>query len=110
MGFPNPDPAAPNDSQSFITAIATRALVFIQADNPDIGLMSFVAVGMAEVSTCEITVEPGQHIEKGEEMGMFHFGGSTHCLIFRPETKVTFNTNATIHSDVALHAPIAVIG
>jgi phosphatidylserine decarboxylase len=110
MGFPNPDPAAPNDSQSFITALATRALIFIQADNPDIGLVCFIAVGMAEVSTCEITIEPGQHIKKGDEMGMFHFGGSTHCLVFRPETKVTFNPAYAINSDVPLHAPIAVIG
>ena len=81
----------------------------MQADNPDIGLMCFIAVGMAEVSTCEIAVEPGQHIKKGDEMGMFHFGGSTHCLIFCPETKVTFNPNYTINSDVALYSPIAVI-
>jgi len=110
MGFPDPDPSAPNDSQSFITAIATRALIFIQADNPNIGLMCFIAVGMAEVSTCEITVEPGQHIKKGDETGMFHFGGSTHCLVFRPETNVTFNPDYGINSDVPLHAPIAVIG
>ena len=109
-GFPNPDPAAPDLSQSFITALATRALIFIQADNPDIGLMCFMAVGMSEVSTCEITVEQGQHINKGDEMGTFHFGGSTHCLIFRPETKVTFNPDYAINSDVPLHAPIATIG
>jgi len=72
--------------------------------------MCFIAVGMAEVSTCEITVEPGQYIKKGDEMGTFHFGGSTHCLVFRPETKVTFNPDYAINSDVPLHAPIAVIG
>lgn len=43
---------------------------------------------MDEVSTCEITVKEGQHVEKGDETGMFHFGGSTHCLIFRPGVKL----------------------
>ncbi len=85
------DPAGPNDSQGYITEVATRGLIFIEADNPDIGLMCFMAVGMAEVSTCDIRVFEGQHIEKGQEIGMFHFGGSTHCLIFRPEVDIEFD-------------------
>lgn len=85
------DPAGPNESQAYITEVATRALVFIEADNPDIGLMCVMFVGMAEVSTCDVTVYEGQHVEKGDELGMFHFGGSTHCLIFRPEVKLEFD-------------------
>ena len=46
------DPAGPNDSQAYITEVATRALIFIEADCPGIGLMCVMAVGMAEVSTC----------------------------------------------------------
>lgn len=85
------DKSAPNDSQAFLTAVATRAVIFIEADNPKIGLMCFIAVGMAEVSSCEITVAVGDRLKKGDPLGMFHFGGSTHCLIFRPETKVKFH-------------------
>lgn len=69
--------------------MATRALIFIKADNPIIGLMCVVAVGMAEVSSCEITVRPGEHVNKGSQLGMFHFGGSTHCLVFHPGVKLT---------------------
>ncbi|KAK5290588.1 hypothetical protein LTR99_011043 [Exophiala xenobiotica] len=69
--------------QGYLTATATRAIIFIQADNPAIGLMAVLAVGMAEVSTCDITVQQDQAVEKGEQIGMFHFGGSTHCLLFR---------------------------
>ena len=76
---------------AFLTATATRAVIFIEADNPKIGLMCFMAVGMAEVSSCEITVKEGQRIGKGDELGMFHFGGSTHCLIFRPDVKLEFD-------------------
>jgi len=110
MGFLNPDgpdPSAPNLSQGFITQVAARALVFIQADNPAIGLMCFVAVGMAEVSTCEATVAPGQVIKKGQELGMFHFGGSTHCLVFRPQTKVTFDPDYPVGTAVKLNVAIA---
>ena len=53
--------------------------------------MAFIAVGMSEVSSDEITVRVGQHINKGDQLGMFHFGGSTHVLLFRPETNVKFN-------------------
>ena len=85
------DPAGPNDSQGYITEVATRALIFIEADNPDIGLMCVLPVGMAEVSTCQITVYEGQHVRKGDQIGMFHFGGSTHCLIFRPGVNLEFD-------------------
>lgn len=85
------DPAGPNESQAFITEVATRALIFIQADNPDIGLMCVMFVGMAEVSSCDPSVYVGQHVNKGDQLGMFHFGGSTHCLIFRPQVKLNFD-------------------
>ena len=85
------DPAGPNDSQGYIAEIATRALIFFESDNPKIGLMCFVAIGMAEVSSCEITVEEGQTVKKGDPIGTFHFGGSTHCLIFRPEVELDFD-------------------
>jgi phosphatidylserine decarboxylase len=85
------DPAGPNDSQAYITEVATRALIFIEADNPDIGLMCVMFIGMAEVSSNEITVYEGQHVNKGDQLGMFHFGGSTHCLIFRPQVQLEFD-------------------
>ncbi len=85
------DPAAPNDSQGYITEVATRAMLFIEADNPAIGLICVLPVGMAEVSSCEITVYQGQHVKKGDELGMFHFGGSTHCLMFRPGVRLDFD-------------------
>ena len=85
------DPAGPNESQGYITEVATRGLVFIEADNPAIGLMCFIAIGMAEVSTCDIEVFDGQHVKKGQQIGMFHFGGSTHCLLFRPGVNLTFD-------------------
>lgn len=94
QGFANteggPDAAAPNNSQAYITGVAARAVIFIEADSRDIGLMGFVAVGMCEVSSNEITVTEGQHVNAGDQLGMFHFGGSTHCLLFRKRVEVVF--------------------
>ncbi|HYL97563.1 MAG TPA: phosphatidylserine decarboxylase family protein, partial [Blastocatellia bacterium] len=83
------DPAGPNDSQGYIAHVATRALIFIEADNPAIGLLCIVLIGMAEVSSCVLKradgsrLEEGQTVKKGEQIGYFQFGGSTHCLVFR---------------------------
>lgn len=77
--------------QTYVSHIATRVAVFIQADNEDIGLMVFLGVGMGEVSSCQMTVERGQYVKKGQQIGMFHFGGSTYCLLFRPKVKIEFH-------------------
>ena len=92
------DEASPDKSQGYICQVAARAVMFIEADNPRIGLMCFVAVGMAEVSTCEINPDliptpgmPPKRVKKGQEIGMFHFGGSTHCLLFRNGVNIKFD-------------------
>ena len=76
----------PQNSQSYLAHVATRAIILMQADNPAIGLTAVVPVGMSEVSSCVIhpDLTPGRHIAKGDELGHFQFGGSTHCLVFRP--------------------------
>ena len=75
--------------------------------------MCFMAVGMAEVSTNEITVYQGQHVKKGEQLGMFHFGGSTHCLFFRPEVKLRWHLHGQKPGldavNIPLHAKIATV-
>jgi len=105
------DPSGPNMSQGYLAEIAARGLIFIEADNPDIGLMCFVAIGMAEVSTCDIRVFEGQRVEKGQELGMFHFGGSTHCLLFRPGVELEFDLHGQVpgldSSNIPLNAALA---
>jgi phosphatidylserine decarboxylase len=107
------DPAGPDESQAYITALATRALIFIEADNPDIGLFCLMPVGMVEVSSCEITALEGQHVKKGDQLGMFHFGGSTHCLIFGPQVKLEFDMHGQtpgLHCDnIKLNERIATV-
>ena len=89
-GTPHPDEGGDDASQGYISAVATRGVIFIQADNPDIGLMCMIQIGMAEVSSVDITMKTGVPFKKGDQLGMFHFGGSTHCLIFGPWLKLQF--------------------
>lgn len=63
------DPHGETTSQEYLSCLATRALIFIESDNPKLGVVAFVGIGMTEVSTCDITVKVGQHVNKGDELG-----------------------------------------
>jgi phosphatidylserine decarboxylase len=80
------DPTDQNHSEGYITHVQTRAIIIIESDDPKIGLVCVMPVGMVEVSSCIIheKIKPGHHVKKGDELGYFQFGGSTYCLVFRP--------------------------
>jgi phosphatidylserine decarboxylase len=106
------DSAGPTNSQGYIAHVATRALIFIEADYSGIGLMCFVAVGMVEVSSCVLVdregkpLEEGQKVEKGDQLGYFQFGGSTHCLVFRPGVISEFATEAIPQGEHGEASPV----
>jgi phosphatidylserine decarboxylase len=91
-----PDAVEPQNSQGYLAHVAARAIILIEADDPVIGLLAFVAIGMSEVSSCVLgpAVAPGATVAKGEELGYFQFGGSTHCLVFRPGVIADFSLGA----------------
>ncbi|PPQ80975.1 Tryptophan decarboxylase (PsiD) [Panaeolus cyanescens] len=74
-------------SLAYFSNIAARQIMFIEADNKDIGLIFLVFIGMTEISTCEATVSEGQHVNRGDDLGMFHFGGSSFALGLRKDCK-----------------------
>jgi phosphatidylserine decarboxylase len=90
------DAVEPMNSQSYLAHVATRAIVLIEADDPIIGLMAVVLVGMSDVSSCLIDpkLTSGYHLSKGEELGYFQYGGSTECLVFRPGAIAEFTLAA----------------
>lgn len=102
------DPASPNDSQGYLAHVATRAIIYIEADDPKIGLMVMMPIGMAEVSSCVLLdqIKEGCRVQKGEELGYFQYGGSTHCLIFRPGVIKEFNVQ--VGQDVKMGQAIAI--
>lgn len=100
------DPASPNMSQGYLAQVASRGIIYIQADNPAIGLMCFVSIGMSEVSSNEITVTEKKRVKKGDQLGMFHFGGSTHLLIFRPGVNIEFDTKGQTPGLDTINIPV----
>ena len=105
------DSVEPTNSQAYIAHTAARAIILIEADNPVIGLVALVPVGMSDVSSCIIdpSITSRYHVAKGEELGYFQFGGSTYCLIFRPGVIADFAL-AAIPQPHDPHAPLMLVG
>ncbi|KAI9370270.1 Phophatidylserine decarboxylase-domain-containing protein [Aspergillus egyptiacus] len=103
------DPLALMTAQEYLSCVATRAIIFIECDKPAVGLMAFLGVGMCEVSTCDITVSEGQHVRKGDQLGMFHFGGSTHCLLFRKGVQMEGFPSTDLQRNLAVNSRLAVV-
>jgi len=69
-------------------------------------------VGMAEVSSCVLVdqegnpLKEGQKVEKGDQLGYFQFGGSTHCLVFRPGVISEFAVEAMPQGEHGQASPV----
>ncbi|MDQ1352544.1 MAG: phosphatidylserine decarboxylase [Acidobacteriota bacterium] len=58
------DPSGPDLSQGYIAHTAARAMIIIDTKDNKIGYVAVMPVGMAEVSSCEITVGVGKNVNK----------------------------------------------
>eukprot|EP01130_Rhizamoeba_saxonica_P012055 TRINITY_DN5044_c0_g1_i1.p1 TRINITY_DN5044_c0_g1~~TRINITY_DN5044_c0_g1_i1.p1 ORF type:complete len:445 (+),score=120.67 TRINITY_DN5044_c0_g1_i1:33-1367(+) len=77
-------------SQPYLGHVAARAIFIFKHEQ--CGYIALLCVGMVEVSTCyilpEYVVNVGDQpkiVKKGEEIGRFEFGGSTHLMIFQKD-------------------------
>ncbi|KXH48868.1 phosphatidylserine decarboxylase [Colletotrichum nymphaeae SA-01] len=82
---PNCRPEAP-DSPGY-QFLQTRGLVVI--DNPVLGKVAVLPIGMAMVSSVKLSVRVGQKLKKGQEISTFLFGGSDIICVFEPRAKLT---------------------
>ncbi|KAI4617528.1 hypothetical protein J4E80_005731 [Alternaria sp. BMP 0032] len=55
--YGNIDEGGEMTGQSYLTATARRAIIFFEADNRDLGSVSFMGIGRTEVSTYDTTVK-----------------------------------------------------
>ncbi|MEJ2128274.1 MAG: phophatidylserine decarboxylase associated domain-containing protein [Woeseiaceae bacterium] len=63
-----------------------RGLVVI--DSPEVGLVAVLPIGMAYVSSVNLTTEVGAELRKGDPFGYFMFGGSDIVTIFQDRNVV----------------------
>ncbi len=59
-----------------------RGLVVIESP---VGLVALVPVGMDFISSCNISVDEGDYVNKGDEFGYFLFGGSDMIMLFEKD-------------------------
>jgi phosphatidylserine decarboxylase len=72
-----------------------RRLTLIEA--PEFGTVALVEVGATNVGSILETFQPGQAVVKGEEKGMFAFGGSCVITLFR-EGRIIFDADVVAQS------------
>lgn len=70
-------------SLPYLAQINARGLIVIKTE--DYGYVCCIPLGMSEVSTIFFNEKMGEgnRIKKGQEMGMFQFGGSSYAIIFQ---------------------------
>ena len=79
-------------SLPYLAEANARGLMVIETE--DYGNVCCIPLGMSEVSTVEFDKKMKKNaiVKKGEEMGMFHYGGSSFVIIFQnlPDKHLVF--------------------
>jgi phosphatidylserine decarboxylase len=88
------DPTAATYSQGYEASVNVRGLVFIESDDPVIGMVCVIPIGITEISSITIGVKKGDRVKKGDELGYFSYGGSTMALVFQPGAIKRFTVKA----------------
>jgi len=70
---------------STVDVLAKNDRVCIEITSPDFGHVMFIAIAAEDVGKIKINEkfkEGGQSVKKGEEIGLFEFGGSSIIVLF----------------------------
>ena len=116
-----PDPENPGQSKlkreqverDKITAPDTAGYEFMQTrgciiiDNPVVGLVAVLPIGMSNVSSVILTAEEGRTLQKGDEISYFQFGGSDYVMVFQEKANVCFTAQPGVHYKVGTRIAVA---
>jgi phosphatidylserine decarboxylase len=108
------DPTAATYSQGYEASVNTRGLVFIESDDPVIGLVCVIPIGITEISSISFEVKAGDQVTKGQELGRFSYGGSSMAIVFQKGAidRFTVPQNTTGNQDdgppIFVNAEIAI--
>jgi phosphatidylserine decarboxylase len=69
--------------------------------------IAFVAIGALLVGSIQFTVEEGQKVKRGDELGYFAYGGSTIIVVF-PKGLITFDDDLVVNSKKKLETLVKV--
>ncbi|NIM12501.1 MAG: phosphatidylserine decarboxylase [Candidatus Aminicenantes bacterium] len=74
-----------------------RGLIVIDSTKHVGGYVAVLPIGMAQVSSCNITAQVGDWLHKGEEFGYFLFGGSDIIILFDKDCNVNICMKPNVH-------------
>ncbi|ODV87281.1 hypothetical protein CANARDRAFT_5828 [[Candida] arabinofermentans NRRL YB-2248] len=83
--------------RSKLDVFSENVRVLIEIDTVDFGKVIMIAVGAMMVGSIILTVEVGDTLNKGDEVGYFKFGGSTILLLI-PQGKIIFDSDLVNNS------------
>jgi phosphatidylserine decarboxylase len=73
-------------SEHAVFSFNHRAVLTVHPASGCLGpVVYIVVVGASCVDSIELTVAPGQLLAKGQEIGSFHYGGSTVLTLVQPQ-------------------------
>jgi len=78
--------------------LQTRGVIIIDTEDPAIGYVGVIPVGMAQVSSVNLSVSEGDKVTKGDELSYFLFGGSDIIMLF--EKKAHFELDSDIVANI----------
>ena len=58
-----------------------------------LGTVCVVPIGITEISSVQINVDAGDQLAKGDELGVFSYGGSSMALVFQPGAIANFTVD-----------------
>jgi len=70
-------------------------------DSP-VGLVACLPIGMAQVSSVNMTAVEGAYLNKGDEFGYFAFGGSDIILLFQEGSGVEYTAAPGVHTNCGM--------
>lgn len=86
-------------SLPYLAEVNARGLMVIET--PDYGFVCCIPLGMSEVSSIEFDgdMQAGAQVSKGQEMGMFNYGGSSFVIILQnlPDKQLVFMDESGAH-------------
>jgi phosphatidylserine decarboxylase precursor len=79
----------------------TQERGLIVFDSP-VGLVACLPIGMAQVSSVNMTAVEGAYLRKGEEFGYFAFGGSDIILLFQEGSGIEYTAAPGVHTNCGM--------
>jgi phosphatidylserine decarboxylase len=93
--------------RSALDVFGENVRVLTPIETADFGTVMFIAVGAMMVGSTVMTVKEGEHVERGQELGYFQFGGST-CLVLFQKDCMVFDDDLLSNSEQAIETLVRV--